>query len=147
MERRSTWPCLHIWRSVIALLCLTFLHWALCCISLYVNVSNLFTWSSLYSWTIASSLLLLPKTSAWSSTPEMQRSLLPVPSGTSLGVDTLKPLTGKTSDCRTVTAGSCNIQYFWKSNFFLIHYSNRVTGIYELGLCKMSDSGSPGEQR
>lgn len=54
--------------------------------------------SPLDSWTIASSLLLLPKTSAWSSTPEMQRFPLPVPSGTSLGVDTPKLQTGETSN-------------------------------------------------
>lgn len=54
--------------------------------------------SPLDSWTIASSLLLLPKTSAWSSTPEMQRFPLPVPSGTSLGADTPKLQTGETSN-------------------------------------------------
>lgn len=60
--------------------------------------SNIFTTCPLHSLTTASSLLSLPKTSAWSSTPGMQRSPLPVPSGTSLGVDILKVLTGKTSD-------------------------------------------------
>ena len=30
--------------------------------------------------------------------------------------------------------------------FLFCYHSNRVTGIYELSLCKMSDTGSPGEE-
>lgn len=35
--------------------------------------------------------------------------------------------------------------FIFPSLWFLV-YSNRVTGIYELSLCKMSDTGSPGKQ-
>ena len=104
--------------------------------------------SPLDSWTIASSLLLLPKTSAWSSTPEMQRFPLPVPSGTSLGVDTPKLQTGETSNNNIFSRQLDHVlstKFTW-IEWALLHYSNRVTGIYELSLCKMSDTGSPGEQ-
>lgn len=64
------------------------------CFNLYILSSCWQTVSYLYSWTIASSLLLLPKTSAWCFTPETLRSLLLGPSGTCSGADTPKLLTG-----------------------------------------------------
>lgn len=64
------------------------------CFNLYIVSSCWQTVSYLYSWTIASSLLLLPKTSAWCFTPETLRSPLLGPSGTCLGADTPKLLTG-----------------------------------------------------
>lgn len=95
MGRKSTWPSLHIWRSVTAPaeLYLFFLLNSIFYLSAGQNILTVCPFPSL---TIASSLLLLPKTSAWSSTPETQRSPLHVPSGTSLGADTPKLLTGET---------------------------------------------------
>lgn len=89
MARRFTWLCLHISRSV-SILC-----WFICCkVVLYPYRYWHTNMCSPHSWTIASSLLLLPKTSAWSSTPEMLRSPLLGPSGTCLWADTPKPQTG-----------------------------------------------------
>lgn len=76
-----------------------------------LDVSSLSA-SPLYSWTIASSLQLLPKTSAWSSTPETLRSLLHVLSGTSLVVGIPKLLTGKAAGCCTLAVSV--IHFFFK---------------------------------
>jgi len=38
-----------------------------------------------------------------------------------------------------------NRDFFFFPLWFLVN-SNRVTGIYELSLCKMADTGSPGKQ-
>lgn len=118
--------------------------------SLDVIVSNTHPLSPLCSWTIASSLPLSPKTSARSFTPETPRFPHPVLSRTSLGLDTPKLLTGKSGLlhcghlCFTIK-DICPVTKFPCSKL-LLHYSNRVTGIYELSLCKMSDTGSPGER-
>lgn len=60
------------------------------------------TVSSLFSWTTASSPPSSLKTSLWCSTPGTPKSLLPVHSGTSLGVATPKLLTGKPASSSTL---------------------------------------------
>lgn len=138
MGRRSSWPCLHIWRSVFAPPVYRIDLSA--CLLTFVPF--------LCSWTTASSLPSSLKTSVWCSTRETLRSPLLVLSGTCLGADTLKLLTGKALNGWSLAASSSQMVSRSDANnkqTLLLHYSNRVTGIYELSLCKISDTGSPGE--
>lgn len=142
MERRSTWPYLHIWRSVNApvklylfalistcqtyLLCVLFTAWPLhpaCCyyqrhlhgllLQRRKDLPSTFPQESLWEWILQNSWLVR--------------------------------LTLRHYHFYNLSYRQLHVVL--RKNYLLrCRYSNRVTGIYELSLCKMSDTGSPGEQ-
>lgn len=111
-------------------------------------------------WRIALSLPSSPKTSAWFSTPGMPSFLPPAPSATFLavapcglprGTRMLMPFWGRRAIIWGLGHPSSldEITGAWgrgraSNTSPPLACSNRVTGVYELSLCRVADAGSPG---
>jgi len=108
-------------------------------------------------WRTALSPPSSPKTSAWFSTPGTPSFLPPAPSATFLavaacgllrGTGMLLPFLGRRDlPGQPSSLGEITRAWGWcragnASSPFA--HSNRVTGVYELSLCRVADAGSPG---